>query len=232
MRQLGKKILRSDGFQNAASAVLERWLRFTWDTNAEVDESDDALLRLDGHWPVIYALWHGQQLLSPYAAPQDLPLKSLVSRSADAEINARVIERIGHGVIRGSGGRNPRAAAQKGAISATKAICETLRQGSSVVMVADISKGEPRKAGEGIVRVARISGRPIVPVAVATSRYHVVKKSWDRTTINLPFGRRCLKLGDPIYVANREEEPAMRLRVTEELDRVTREAYQAVEGRT
>ena len=230
MRHLGKTILRSDGFQNAASVILERWLRFTWDSNKPVAESDDPREKLEGHWPVIYALWHGQQLLSPYAAPPDLPLKSLVSRSADAEINARVIERIGHGVIRGSGGRDRRVSAAKGAISATKAICETLRDGSSVVMVADISKGEPRKSGEGIVRVARISGRPIIPVAVATSRHHVIEKSWDKTTINLPFGKRCLKLGEPIYVATREDEPSMRLKVTEELDRVTREAYQAVEG--
>ncbi|MAY62065.1 MAG: hypothetical protein CML29_07620 [Rhizobiales bacterium] len=227
---LGKTILRSDGFQNVASAVLERWLRFTWNTNSEVAESDDAYAHLADHWPAIYALWHGQQLMSPYAAPRGLPFKSLVSRSADAEINARVIERTGHGVIRGSGGRNPRAAGRKGAVSATKAICETLRQGSGVVMIADISKGEPRKAGEGIVRIARISGRPIIPVAIATSRYHVVEKSWDRTTINLPFGKRCLKLGEPIYVTSREDEPAMRLKVTEELNRVTREAYQAVEG--
>ena len=58
----------------------------------------------------------------------------------------------------------------------------------------------------------------------------MVEQSWDRTTINLPFGKRCLKLGEPIYVASREDEPAMRLKVTEELDRVTREAYQAVEA--
>ena len=62
MRQLGKTLLRSDGFQNAASAVLESWLRFTWNTNSEVDESDDALERLDGHFPVIYALWRGWNL--------------------------------------------------------------------------------------------------------------------------------------------------------------------------
>lgn len=231
MRQLGKTILRSDGFQNAASAILERWLRFTWTSNTEVVESEDPAV-LDGHWPAIFALWHGQQLLSPYAAPKNISFKSLVSKSTDAEINARVIERTGHGVIRGSGGRDARAAAQKGAIGATKAICDALKDGYSIVMVADISKGKPRQAGEGIVRIARISSRPIVPIAIATSRYHVLEKSWDKTTINLPFGKRCLKIGQPIYVATREEEPEMRQKVTEELDRVTRDAYQAVEGGT
>jgi hypothetical protein len=55
-------------------------------------------------------------------------------------------------------------------------------------MIADISKGESRQAGEGIVRLAKISGRPIVPVALATSRRNVLERTWDKTTINLPFG--------------------------------------------
>ena len=41
----------------------------------------------------------------------------------------------------------------------------------------------------GIVTLARLSGRPIVPVALATSRRKVLEKTWDKTTINLPFGR-------------------------------------------
>jgi lysophospholipid acyltransferase (LPLAT)-like uncharacterized protein len=68
------------------------------------------------------------------------------------------------------------------------AMRNALRDGVNVVMIADISKGEPRQAGEGIVRLAKISGRPIVPVALTTSRRYVLEKTWDKTTINLPFG--------------------------------------------
>jgi lysophospholipid acyltransferase (LPLAT)-like uncharacterized protein len=46
---------------------------------------------LQGEFPAIFALWHGQHLLVPYASPRDRKFVTLVSRSADAEINARVI---------------------------------------------------------------------------------------------------------------------------------------------
>jgi len=234
MRQLGKKILRSDRFQRIASAILAAGFHLTWSSSKQVADSDDHREIIGDDWPVILAMWHGQQFLAGYAAPPEQQFVSLVSRSADAEINARIIERIGHGVVRGSGGRVPDAAGKKGAISATKALCRALAEGTSVVMIADISKGKARQAGVGVVRLAKMTGRPIVPMAVATSNYHVLEKTWDKTTINLPFGRRCLKLGHPIYVssnANEEELAAARTEVTRSLNEATKLAYQSVEKR-
>jgi lysophospholipid acyltransferase (LPLAT)-like uncharacterized protein len=72
-------------------------------------------------------------------------------------------------------------------------------------------------------------------LALATSRHYVVKSAWDRMTINLPFGRRCLRIGEPIYIpadAGDEELAGFREKVTAELNRVTAEAYRFVEGRT
>lgn len=230
-RGMGKALLRSDRFQRIASAALAGLFSLTYRMNRDVPETTDAHGMLDGEWPVIFAMWHGQQLLIPYAAPRDQRFISLVSRSADAEINARVIERAGHDVIRGSGGRDRTAAGSKGGVRAMIAMRDALRSGVNVVMIADISKGEPRQAGEGVVQLARISGRPIVPMAIATSRYHVIEKSWDKTTINLPFGRRCLKLGGPIRVAPNADADAIvlaRSEVTSELNRITGEAYAAV----
>lgn len=227
---LGKRLLRSPAFQAAGAAVIETILRFTWATNRDAGSSDHRQF-IDGHWPVIFALWHGQHLLIPYAAPKEHRFVSLVSRSIDAEINARVIERIGHEVIRGSGGRNARASAKKGGASALIAMRNALREGKNIVMIADISKGAPRQAGEGIVTLAKLTGRPVVPMALATSRHRIIEKSWDRTTINLPFGRRALRLAPPVYVPRDADETALeaaRATITTELDRITGEAYAAV----
>jgi lysophospholipid acyltransferase (LPLAT)-like uncharacterized protein len=40
-------------------------------------------------------------------------------------------------------------------------------------MTAEVPPGPARKAGIGIVTLARMSGRPIIPVAAATSRFLV-----------------------------------------------------------
>lgn len=234
-RRLGKKLLQSEGVQRAGSAVVHWALSAIWRTNRDNGTSTDWETLLEGQWPAIFALWHGQHLLVPYAGPHDRKFTSLVSRSTDAEINARVIERAGYEVIRGSGGRESRMVAGKGGVRALFAMRDALRRGVSVVMIADISKGEARLAGEGIVALARISGRPIVPMALATSRRHVLEKTWDKTTINLPFGNRSVRLAPPIFVsakAGKEEMAEKRAQVTTELNRVTEEANRAVEGRT
>lgn len=232
-RILGKRLLQSDWVQRGGSAAINWVLGAVWRSNRDTPASTDWEKLLEGQFPAIFALWHGQQFLVPYAAPDDRRFVSLVSRSADAEINARVIERAGYEVIRGSGGRDHGAAARKGGVRAVIAMRDALRSGANVVMIADISKGHARQAGEGIVTLAKISGRPIVPVALTTSRRIVLEKTWDKTTINLPFGRRCLKLAPPIRVpakADKDQLAAARAQVTAELNRITKEAVRAVEA--
>ena len=232
-RRLGRRILGSPLFQAVAARLLHAALWLTYRTNQPVASSHDLadIARSDG--PLIIALWHGQQSLVQFTRPPGEKVASLVSRSVDAEINARVIQIAGNEVVRGSGGRVGASSSRKGGAQALIALRNALRRGRHVVMIADISKGAPRQAGEGIVRLAKFSGRPIVPLALATSRYHVVEQAWDRMTINLPFGRRCLRIGRPIRVsedADAETLEEARREVTAELNRVTAEAYEAAEA--
>ena len=233
-RRLGKRLLRSESVQRVGSLLIHWMLGAIWRTNRDNGTSSDWETLIDQEWPAIFTLWHGQHLLIPYGGPRDRKFVTLVSRSTDAEINARVIERAGYEVIRGSGGREAVMVAGKGGVRALIAMRDALRRGVSVVMIADISKGEARQAGEGVVTLARISGRPVIPVALATSRRLVLEKTWDKTTINLPFGVRSARLAPPIYVspkADKQEMAEARARVTAELNRVTEEALSAVETR-
>jgi lysophospholipid acyltransferase (LPLAT)-like uncharacterized protein len=233
-RRWTRRVLRSDVFQAIAARCVHWALLAIYRSNPPVAGSDDLAAAARAHRPMIIALWHGQQLLVQFTRPPGEHVAGLVSRSADAELNARVLELAGNEVIRGSGGRERRKTARKGGVQALIALRNALREGRHVVLIADISKGEPRQAGEGIVTLAKISGRPIVPVALATSRYHVVEKSWDKTTINLPFGRRCLKIGTPIRVsadASDEDIEAARAEVTRQLNDLTEKAYALAEAK-
>ena len=72
-----------------------------------------------------------------------------------------------------------------------------------------------------------------VPVAIATSRRKVLERSWDKTTINLPFGRHALAVGEEIYVpsdADAEMMEAKRREVTASLNAATERAYKLVDG--
>lgn len=66
------------------------------------------------------------------------------------------------------------------------------------MLTADVPK-TARVCGDGIIALARISGRPIVPLAVVTSR-SITARSWDRASIPMPFGRKIAVASQPIYV--------------------------------
>lgn len=73
----------------------------------------------------------------------------------------------------------------------------------------------------------------MVPLAVTTSRRRVLEQTWDKTTINLPFGRCVAILGDPVVVpadADSELMESKRLELTASLARATEEAYRIADG--
>jgi 3-deoxy-D-manno-octulosonic-acid transferase len=149
----------------------------------------------------------------------------MISRHDDAEALARVLRYFGLGLIRGAGAGTRRR--DRGGAEAAHGAVASLREDFSIAMTADIPPGPARKCGLGIVMIGSRSGRPIVPFAVATSRYHAVN-SWDRMTINLPFSKLGIVMGEAIYVprdAGARELELYRRRVEAALNETTAKAY-------
>ncbi|HEX2727011.1 MAG TPA: lysophospholipid acyltransferase family protein [Beijerinckiaceae bacterium] len=222
---LAKRISRSRPVQELLGFLFARYLGLVQRTNRFVTEPADAYARIGPHMPVIAAMWHGQHFMIHFAKrPQD-PAASLVSRSADGEFNAIALRHLGVRAIRGSGarGRDPRL---KGGAEALRAMLRALDAGEMVVMTADVPK-IARVCGEGIITLARLSGRPIVPVAVVASR-RIDFASWDRASLGLPFGRGAMVLGEPIFIDRHADEAALvgaRRAVEDGLDQVHERAY-------
>ena len=166
--------------------------------------------------PVIIALWHGEHFL--------------MTTHRDGEILVRAGQRFGLKFIRGSGDHGPEFMRKK-ALRAFTTMVRLLKHGESVVMTADVPK-VARVAGLGIVTLAKHSGCPIVPVAMATSRRRRLS-NWDRTPISLPFGRMVMARGEPIQVprdADGATLEALRRTVEERLNAVTAQAYSVADG--
>ncbi|SJZ96418.1 lysophospholipid acyltransferase family protein [Consotaella salsifontis] len=194
---------------HALGGLIYRCLKFVGATQRLVEGSSDWTKAMTEHHPAIVAFWHGQHLMAPLFRPQSLPYVALLSRSRDAEINAVVVERFGISTVRGSGGRVREASLQKGGVRALMSLRRNLKEGQGVCMIADIPKGTAREAGLGIVTLSRISGRPILPAAAVSSHRYVVERSWDKTTIPLPFGRVAVVVGDPIHVSPHADDVEM-----------------------
>lgn len=223
-----KKVRKSRTFQIALGNILAAYLRFVWRTSSLTIEPANLYDLVDQEVPFILTFWHGQHFLMPFVAKPHHRAKVMISRSADADINAIAAEAFGIGTIRGSG-THGRDILRKGGISATQEAIKTLREGINIAMTADVPKIS-RVAGFGVVTIARYSGRPIYPIAIATKKRKVVN-SWDKSSLHLPFGPAAMVVGEAIYVAadaSNEEQEAARLLVEEKLNQVTERAEELV----
>jgi len=225
-----RELTRSHRVQRASGLLAAHYLRLVWHTTRFAIEPADAYERIPRHAPIILAFWHGQHFLTPFIKPKNLRAKVLISRHRDGEINAVAAERLGIETVRGSGTHGTDFA-KKGGVFGFNALVHALKDGINVAMTADVPKVS-RVAGLGIVKLAQLTGRPIYPVAIATRR-RIVLDNWDRTTINLPFGRGAGVAGAPIYVpadADSETLELARRAVEEALDAATARAYELADG--
>jgi hypothetical protein len=220
-----KRIMHSPAFQGAMGTLGAWYLRLVWYTNRTTIVPPDIYDRVET--PAILVMWHGQHFLMPFVKKNDPNhrAKVLISRHRDGEINARAAEKLGIETIRGSGAHNGEFH-RKGGPAAFTEMLDALKDGYNVALTADVPKIS-RVAGMGVVKLAQYSGRPIYAVAIASSRRKELD-NWDRTAINLPFGRIAVMASEPIQVArdaDQSELQAARQQIEDTLNDMTRRAY-------
>jgi lysophospholipid acyltransferase (LPLAT)-like uncharacterized protein len=229
LKKLVRNVLRSSWVQRALGFLAAEFLRLVWLTNRFSFEPANIYERVEPQMPAIFAFWHGQHFMTPFIKTKEsYRAKVLISRHRDGEFNAIAAERLGIGTIRGSGDHGG-AFHRKGGVGAFKEMLQALDEKYNVATTADVPK-RSRIAGLGIIMLARESGRPIMPFAMATSRF-IRLKNWDGTTINLPFGRGALVGIEEIFVppdADAETMESLRAQLEANLNEATRRAYAQV----
>ncbi|MEO8668058.1 MAG: lysophospholipid acyltransferase family protein [Bauldia sp.] len=186
-----------------------------------------------GQTPFILVGWHGQGFMVPFIRPSDMPIDLLVSRTQDGEHIARAFRQFGLGMVRGSGAGKAHKSVRSGGAAAFIAMRRRLDEGVSICLSADFDRNAPRHASLGIALLAKVSGRPILPAAIATSR-RITLNNWDRATINLPFSRAACVFSDPIVVPSSADDALLeekRRQVEDALNAATKRAYEIAERR-
>jgi 3-deoxy-D-manno-octulosonic-acid transferase len=210
----------------AIGSLLARYVRFVGRTSRQTEAMTE---RFDEHahnHPCIVTMWHGQFMLLPLVKYPGFEADVMLARHRDAELMGAVLRHFGIRLIRGAGAAARRK--DKGGAHAYRAAVQTLRDGRTVAMTADVPGGEARRAGLGVVMLARQTGRPILPMAIATSRY-IAFNSWSRMTLNLPWSDLGFATGEPVYVprtADPADLDAYRQAVEKSLNTATALAYQ------
>jgi 3-deoxy-D-manno-octulosonic-acid transferase len=224
---MAKRLLSSGPMVALGSSIAAAYIRLVFTTSKVRRDPPDTDAKLFAQHPQIFAMWHGQFGMLPKIKPErPADVAAMVARHGDAELIGAVLKRFGMRLIRGAGAGARRR--NRGGAAALRTAVKALEAGTTIAMTADFAPGPARRAGDGIVMIARLSGRPIVPCAMATSRF-VAVKSWSRLTINLPFSTLGIVVGDPIRVPADADAAALeeaRLAVERGLNDATARAYQ------
>ncbi|MGQ0457838.1 MAG: glycosyltransferase N-terminal domain-containing protein [Hyphomicrobium sp.] len=200
-------------------------IKYVEKTSDVVYEPRDLRARLRATHPCIVAGWHGQFMMLACLHPGDIRVEAMVARHGDAELIGAALERLNTHLIRGAGAGDRKR--DRGGAAALRLSVKSLVDGASLVMTADIPPGPARVAGLGVIMIARMSGRPIVPVAAATKRFASFD-TWSRMTVNLPYSKLAFVGGDPIVVPRDADAKTMeqkRVELETALNAATAKAY-------
>ena len=190
-----------------------------WTTRQRVIGADIPGKVHQGGERFIYAFWHQRQVFFTWSH-RDAEAAVLVSKSKDGEMIAKTMELSRIAAVRGSSSRGGSAAARE--------MVEILRSGLDVGITPDGPKGPAREVKNGAVRVAQLSGMPIIPIANALSNKIEIAKAWDRFQVPLPFGRSIVIYGEPVRVATGDDLAAKAAELKAALDALTTEADRLV----
>lgn len=115
----------------------------------------------------------------------------LISPSLDGEIGAQLMKRLGGVVIRGS-------SSNTGALALKDYYQALTKEGISPVINPDGPRGPRFKCKPGVVLLAQMSNRPILPLAYAARRAWLIH--WDKFVLPWPFTRIAVAVGEPLRV--------------------------------
>lgn len=208
---------------------LARFCRFVLKTSNIVFEPSDGQARILEDYPPIVAVWHGQFMMVAALQPEGFEADAIVARHGDAEVIAEALLPFNVRLVRGAGSQGRAFKKERGGVAALRQAVRALESNRAVVTTADVPPGPARIAGSGVVTLAKLSGRPVVPVAVATSRYRTLN-TWSRMTINLPYSKLACVVGDKIWVpedATPDVIEEKRVEIEQALNAATLRAYEA-----
>ena len=183
-------------------------IRYEWR-----DTSD--LLSVSKEQSVIFCLWHNRlslclEVYRVFLRDIQRPCKlaAMVSASKDGGLLARVLELYGVQPVRGSTSRRGRQALLE--------LVSWSERGHDLAITPDGPRGPCYTVQEGVIALAQITGRPILPVSYHLA-WKIRLKSWDRFQIPLPFTKCLMHLTPPIYVP-REATDAEREELRKEVE--------------
>jgi len=179
---LRKRIAASKWVNELAAAIVYRYVRLCHATTRwEREGFDEMYAALREGRPVITVLWHERLFMSMYLFDPELcKICAITTNSRVSYLGQRILSRFDFESVMIEPNDSP--------VALTREILGRIRNGYSVAISPDGTRGPPRVAKPFPIIWARSARIPIFCVAYSVRRA-LRLPTWDRALIPLPFNR-------------------------------------------
>ena len=175
------------------------WLVFRTSRWTYIGREHGERLQQEGEGFIV-AFWHQRLLLGATVRREtERRVFMLISAHRDGEIIANAVRPFGIELIRGSAANPKKKFKEKSGAPALAQMIAALKEGGVVGFTPDGPRGPQGVAQKGVIRLAQLSGAPILPAAYSASPGRFLG-TWDRFLLAFPFSRGCFVAAPPIRV--------------------------------
>ncbi|NOY68956.1 MAG: lysophospholipid acyltransferase family protein [Deltaproteobacteria bacterium] len=146
---------------------------------------------IDHDKSLIYISWHQRFFPGITFFAKRKPIAIMISQSHDGDMAAQGVKMLGWEPVRGSSTRGGREALEK--------LKNLALGGYKIGHIVDGPKGPFGVVKPGLLRIAQVSGLPIVPTITSAQKKWCLN-SWDRFMVPKPFSRVIIRFGAPINI--------------------------------
>ena len=192
-----KKLLKHFIVQQLLALIAFIYIVFVKITsNIKYENIDSPTKYWKNKKPFILAFWHGQLMTFSYTWKINKKLNILASSHSDGRFGASIARYFKVNNIPISSDSNNLS---------LRPIFKILNSNNYIAITPDGPRGPKEKVSEGIIKIAKISKVPIIPVGFGSSKNFCLK-SWDSFLITLPFSKCRIVWGDSITIPENLED--------------------------
>lgn len=200
-------------------------------TRWEVEGEDILQDHFENNKGAILAAWHSRifvmsvlpaQITSRWKKAQN-PISMIISQSRDGAFITQAAIHLNLNPIRGSAANKKKKNKDKGGTEALRLATKALKKGGVVCMTPDGPRGPREEAGLGPIRIAQLTGTPIILWGVSAAPSKRLK-TWDRLVLPGLFSKGAVVFSGPMEVPRNRDAEELRAELELRLRDATRRA--------
>jgi hypothetical protein len=199
-----RRISYSFVVQNIITLLIYLYLIFVYRTSIiKFIGIEKVYEKIESKKPIIFAFWHNRLIMIPFFARKvrkkikNHNFMTLASKHGDGKFVGMVMEKFALISILGST-KDGRKASRGIDYSGMRKIIDGLKKGYSLGLTPDGPRGPNQQINGELLNIARLTKSSIVALSYSSSNFKIIKRSWDKFKIPLPFSKLCFVI-DEIY---------------------------------